>query len=246
MDGKHRVTTGGGGVRWTQRRLIALMLGVAMQCALVSEVQAQVLDTGAGKSPASEAEEELVWGPQPQKAPPPSPPDEAKRAEAAPASTEAEEPDPDASSKVRTANRFQANLGFRFALMATEGLTELWWSGAGLAAGYTFDFGLYTGASLDLYLGQSDDEKDGVFLQATGDAGYDIRINAKNVLRPKLGFGFTNYQGHDTDVKGGVLAPGVAFIYAGRRFLFAFDIRYDIALTDKSLHGGLLGFSFGV
>jgi hypothetical protein len=84
------------------------------------------------------------------------------------------------------------------------------------------------------------------FLQATGDAGYDLRLNSKNLLRPKLSFGFTSYQGHDADLTGTVLAPGIAFMCVGRRFLFTFDIRYDIVFADSSLHGGMLGFSFGI
>lgn len=229
--------------------LRTLILSVALQGVWLRHAHAQVLDTGAGKSPPSEPEEELVWGPQKPAKPPAGPPAAGEApATTEPTKAEAEESEPyDSSNVLRTANRVQASVGYRFGMFFSNGKAEVWSWGFGVAGGYTFDFGLYAGVSCDLSYGPTGAIDQGVILQLAAEIGYDLRVDKNSVLRPKVGFGGFHYDNqYGGELTGTVLAPGISYVYRKRQLSFMIDIRYDVVFADKSLQGVWLGWGFGI
>jgi len=116
--------------------------------------------------------------------------------------------------------------------------------GLNLGGGYTLDMGVYIGARLDYYLGDSE-EAGGVeastnIYQFGIEAGYDVAAGSDLVVRPQVGLGMATYAfessggGFDFDVsEGGIsIAPGVAAIMDMGGFHLRGDLRYSILSVD--------------
>jgi hypothetical protein len=124
--------------------------------------------------------------------------------------------------------------------------------GLGLRGGVTFSGGLYLGASLDYFFGDSDDAIDtevGVY-QLLGNVGYDFDLGLL-MLRPSLGFGLAQScieLGDEDESEGNfALSPGAELFLELGLLTFSAELRYnEVFVNDNDVDAVIVGLGVGL
>lgn len=119
--------------------------------------------------------------------------------------------------------------------------------GIGLRAGYTFDFGLYTGTMLHFFFGESVGERTNTSVQLVGELGYDITPFDIFHVRPFVGMGW-----HEVQAEVGfpydsfVFIPGLVMDLDISRWLFvSADVHVVVPTEFIELSEKAVAFALG-
>jgi hypothetical protein len=127
-------------------------------------------------------------------------------------------------------------------------------AGIGLRGGVTLSGGLYLGASLDYFFGDSDDALDaevGIY-QLFGNVGYDFELGLL-MLRPSLGFGLAQSTiefGDEDDSEGNfALSPGAELFLGFGLLNVSAELRYNevfVGDTGADVDAVIFGLGLGL
>jgi hypothetical protein len=143
--------------------------------------------------------------------------------------------------------------------------------GLNVRGGYTLDMGLYLGAGVDYFFGETKEhtifgttiEGSANIYQLGLEVGYDLGLTPSMVLRPKLGLGHATVAfeasgggiSTESDESGIAITPGVQALFDLGGLFISADARYNIfsietddgtgGTTDTDLSGLFIGAGVG-
>lgn len=143
--------------------------------------------------------------------------------------------------------------------------------GLNVRGGYTLDFGLYAGANIDYFFGETKEQtifgttiESSVNIYQLGlELGYDLGLSPTMVLRPKLGLHHATAVGEssgggvdvESDESGVAITPGVQALFDMGGLFISGEARYNIfsietddpagGTTDTDLAGLFIGAGVG-
>jgi hypothetical protein len=160
---------------------------------------------------------------------------------------------PASANQPATAGELQAGIGVRYGFELEEFDINPWGFGLGAEVGYTLPIGAYFGGNFDYFFGESFENEAGRsedrLWQTMAEAGYDLALTPKLVIRPKVGAGLASVRHEGCDFGGDciehsssnwALAPGAKFMFLTETVSLSADVRYDMIFLDSMTAEGLI------